>query len=83
MARNYKKEYENYQGSPEQIARRSSRNKARRLARRKGFLIKGKDVGHKDGNPLNNSPGNITPESVRSNRSFPRTRKAQKKNKYD
>ena len=29
MARNYKKEYENYQGKPEQIKRRASRNAAR------------------------------------------------------
>ena len=32
MARNYAKEYANYHSRPEQIKRRSARNKARRLA---------------------------------------------------
>lgn len=81
--RNYRKEYDNYQGSPEQIARRSNRNKARRLARRKGFLVKGKDIAHKDGNPMNNDPSNIVPQSPSANRSFPRTRKAKKANPKD
>ena len=31
VERNYAKEYANYHGTPEQIARRSSRNKARRI----------------------------------------------------
>jgi hypothetical protein len=30
MTRNYRKEYDNYQGNPDQIANRSSRNSARR-----------------------------------------------------
>ena len=58
--RNYKKEYANYQGRPEQIARRSSRNKARRLMGDKA--VKGMDVGHKDNNPLNNDPKNLKME---------------------
>ena len=41
MSRNYKKEYANYQGKPEQIARRSSRNKARRLMGDKDIKGKG------------------------------------------
>ena len=40
--RNYKKEYANYQGTPEQIARRSSRNKARRAMG--DTAVKGMDV---------------------------------------
>ena len=70
--RNYKKEYANYQGKPEQIARRSSRNKARRLMGDKD--IKGMDVGHKDNNPLNNDPKNLKIEDPSKNRREPRLR---------
>jgi len=70
--RNYKKEYANYQGRPEQIARRSSRNKARRLMGDKD--IKGKDIGHKDNNPLNNDPKNLKIEDPSKNRREPRLR---------
>ena len=70
--RNYKKEYANYQGRPEQIARRSSRNKARRLMGDK--VVKGMDVGHKDNNPLNNDPKNLKIEDPSKNRREPRLR---------
>ena len=70
--RNYKKEYANYQGTPEQIARRSSRNKARRAMGDK--VVKGKDVGHKDNNPLNNDPKNLRNEDPSKNRREPRLR---------
>ena len=45
--RNYKKEYKNYHSRPEQIARRSKRNEARRLLKNRKNL-KGMDVHHKD-----------------------------------
>jgi hypothetical protein len=69
--RNYKKEYENYHSKPTQRKRRSSRNKARRkvaktLGKRK---IRGKDVDHKDRNPLNNSRKNLRISSKSRNRS--------------
>ena len=70
--RNYKKEYANYQGTPEQIARRSSRNKARRAMGDK--VVKGMDVGHKDNNPLNNDPKNLRNEDPSKNRREPRLR---------
>ena len=70
--RNYAKEYANYQGRPEQIARRSSRNKARRLMGDKA--VKGMDVGHKDNNPLNNDPKNLKMEDPSKNRREPRIR---------
>ena len=70
--RNYAKEYANYQGTPEQIARRSSRNKARRVMGNKA--IKGMDVGHKDNDPLNNSPENLRNEDPSDNRREPRLR---------
>jgi len=72
--RNYKLEYANYQGSPEQIARRSSRNKARRAMGDKA--VKGMDVGHKDNDPLNNDPKNLRNEDPSKNRREPRLREA-------
>jgi len=51
--RDYKSEYKNYQGKPEQIKNRASRNLARRLMKKKlGAKINGKDIDHKDGNPI-------------------------------
>lgn len=45
--RNYKREYELYQGKPEQIAQRSERNKARRAYEKaKGDLPSDVDVDH-------------------------------------
>jgi len=70
--RNYAKEYANYQGTPEQIARRSSRNKARRVMGDKTKI--GMDVGHKDNNPLNNDPKNLRNEDPSKNRREPRLR---------
>jgi len=70
--RNYAKEYANYQGTPEQIARRSSRNKARKIMGDKA--VKGMDVGHKDNDPLNNDPKNLKMEDPSKNRREPRLR---------
>lgn len=68
--RNYKKEYENYQGKPEQIKNRAARNKARRLMEAKGRVRKGdgKDVDHKDMNPRNNHFSNLRIQSKSQNR---------------
>ncbi len=71
--RDYRKEYDNYQGKPEQIARRSSRNQARRIMGDKAE--EGKDVGHKDNNPMNNDPKNLRNEDPSKNRREPRLRK--------
>lgn len=50
---------------------RSNRNKARRAAEKKfgAAAIEGKDVDHKDGNPMNNSPSNLRLRSRGENRS--------------
>jgi hypothetical protein len=81
MARNYRAEYDNYQGSTKQKKRRAARNRVRRRMIRSGKARKGdgKDVHHIDGNPLNDSPKNIRMESKKSNRSFRRTKTARKK----
>lgn len=68
MARNYKKEYRDFHGKPEQIKKRSMRNKARRkLGLKKGD---GKEVDHKK--PLSkggtNSRKNLRITSRKANR---------------
>ena len=70
--RNYAQEYERYHKRPEQIARRSSRNKARRAMGDKA--VKGLDVGHKDNDPMNNDPKNLRNEDPKVNRREPRLR---------
>ncbi len=58
--RDYRSEYDNYQGTEEQKKNRAGRNKSRRQAERDGIVSKGdgKDIHHKDGNPRNNSKKN-------------------------
>ena len=70
--RNYKKEYENYHSKPEQ-KKRAGRNHARRqLKDTKGIV--GKDVHHKDGNPMNNDKSNLSIVTQKYNRTEPRLR---------
>ena len=78
MPRDFKKEYQNYQGKPEQIANRAKRNAARSEMEKKGVVSKGdgKDVGHtkalsKGGS---NHSRNLRVESVNGNRSFARNK---------
>lgn len=68
--RDYKKEYREYHGKPEQRKNRSSRVLARRLVEKRfgKNRIKGKDVDHKDGNPRNNSLSNLRLEHPSKNR---------------
>jgi len=81
MARNYRSEYDNYQGTTKQKKRRAQRNKERRKAIRKGrvSLGDGVDLDHKDGNPFNHSKSNVRKQSKSTNRSFPRNKNAGKK----
>jgi hypothetical protein len=70
MPRNYRKEYDEYHGTPEQIKNRASRNAARAAVSKKHgkAAVKGKEVDHKDGNPKNNSKKNLQLMSRRANR---------------
>lgn len=83
MARDYKREYANYQGTPEQIKNRAKRNKARAQEEKLGKVHKGDgmDVDHKK--PLIKGGGvslsNLRVVTEHANRSFPRTRKARMK----
>lgn len=80
MARNYKQEYANYQGKPEQIANRADRNAARAALVKTGAVRKGDgmDVDHKT--PIakggGNGKGNLRAVPKGQNRSFARTKGA-------
>lgn len=82
-ARDYKKEYQNYQGKPEQIKNRAERNAARAEMVKAGKAHKGdgKDVDHK--RPIvkggGNGISNLRVVSKSSNRSFARTKSAKMK----
>ena len=82
--RNYKSEYANYHGRPEQIKRRDSRNAARNKLIKLGKAKRGdgKDVSHRNGNPRDNRSANLTLASKSKNRSFSRTITAKKRNPY-
>lgn len=69
--RNYKKEYANYQGQEDQKKRRAMRNAARRKLMKQNRVKKGdgKDVDHKDRNPMNNSDKNLRVMKKAINRS--------------
>ena len=72
--RNYRKEYDNYHSKPKQRKRRSGRTAARRKMEDAGKVKKGdgKDVHHKDGNPMNNKRSNLKVVSKSKNRSVRR-----------
>ena len=77
-ARDYRKEYDNYQGKPEQVKKRAERNAARRAVEKKvgKAAIAGKDVDHKRALSKGgtNAPSNLRVSSPSDNRSFPRTK---------
>lgn len=74
--RDYKKEYEKYQGTPEQLKHRAERNHARKVLADAGLVHKGdnKDVGHIKalGRGGSNSRGNTEVQTKSGNRSFAR-----------
>lgn len=73
-----------YQKDPIQVQKRENRNQARRELESEGKVHKGdgKDVLHKDGNALNNSPLNWKAGSRHHNRSYARDKKAHKKDPH-
>lgn len=78
MARDYRREYELYQGTEEQKKNRAKRNAARAKLMKLGLVRKGdgKDVDHKT--PISkgggNGKSNLRVQSKRANRSFPRNK---------
>lgn len=85
MPRNYRKEYDNYQGKPDQKKKRAKRNAARSVMEKAGKVSKGdnKDVDHKK--PLSkggsNKKSNLSVKSKSANRSYPRTKSGAVKRK--
>lgn len=71
MPRDYAKEYRDYHGKPEQIKRRSSRNRSRRALEALGRVSKGdgKDVHHRNGQPTDRRLSNLQVTSKSWNRS--------------
>lgn len=73
--RPYKKEYEQYQGTPEQIKKRAMRNKARAELMKEGKVSKGdgKDAAHiKALSKGGSNKTGVKAESASGNRSFAR-----------
>lgn len=70
MSRNYRAEYDNYQGTDDQKKRRAVRNAARRKLMASGRVRKGdgKDVHHVSG--LHNAASNLRVMSKSANRSM-------------
>lgn len=80
--RNYRSEYDNYQGKPEQIARRAARNAARaKYEKEHGNLPTNVDVDHKT--PIvkggRNTASNLRARNQSANRSFRRDSRARMK----
>ena len=80
MARNYRKEYDRYQGTAKQKKARAARNSSRRLMMSLGKVKigDGKDVAHRDNNTKNKKRSNLAVQSPSKNRSFKRTKKARR-----
>jgi hypothetical protein len=74
MARDYKKEYREYHGKPEQRANRSKRVLARRKLEKEGVVKKGdgKDVDHKKrlAKGGTNARSNLKVSSTKENRGW-------------
>lgn len=76
--RDYRKEYDDYHGTPKQRKNRSSRVLARRKMIKKvgEGAVNGKDVDHKDGNPRNNSDQNLRILAIKKNRASKKNKRA-------
>lgn len=85
MARDYRKEYDNFHGKPEQIAKRAARGKARAQVEKKlgASAIAGKDIDHKTmlKHGGSNSASNLRVAPVGSNRSRNGHRPGEKQNR--
>lgn len=70
MARDYRKEYDDYHGTERQRKRRAARNRARRLLEKRGRVRPGdgKEIDHKDFNPENNNSSNLRVVDKKTNR---------------
>lgn len=78
--RDYKAEYANYQGRPDQKKKRASRGRARYKLMKQGRVRLGDsfDVDHKNTNANDNSSKNLRVQPKSVNRSFKRNKNAGK-----
>mgnify|MGYP001463003639 CR=1 FL=1 len=74
--RDYRKEYDDYHGKPEEIQRRSNRNKARRKVAKTRNLSWLDEVDHIDNNPNNNKSANLRVVSRNKNRTRSHTKRS-------
>ena len=74
--RDYRKEYNDYHGRPEEIERRSNRNKARREMSKSKNLSWLDEVDHIDNNPNNNKSANLRVVSRNKNRTRSHTKRS-------
>lgn len=76
----HRKAQAKYQKDPEQVQKRENRNEARQtlIKQGKAKVGDGKDVMHKNGSALDNSPKNWMLGSRHKNRSYKRTKGAHK-----
>ena len=74
--RDYRKEYDDYHGRPEEIERRSNRNKARRKMEKTRNLSWLDEVDHRANNPNNNSSANLRVVSRNKNRTRSHTKRS-------
>ncbi len=83
MARDYKQEYAEYQGTARIKKQRARNNKARRIMIKAGraHVGDGKDVAHLDNNTRHEGLSNLALQSKHKNRSFARTKTAARKKK--
>ena len=79
----YKRDYKReaaIRSTPKDKAENASRKRARRVLEKEGVVHKGdgKDVDHKNRNPLSNGRGNLTAKPASTNRSYSRKANAKK-----
>ncbi len=81
--RDYGDEYKKYHSSLKAKRDRASRNAVRRRALRNGTVTKGdsKDIDHENGNPRDNSPGNLQVMDRRTNRGVKRVKDLKGRNR--
>lgn len=81
--RNYRLEYDRYQGTEKQKKNRAKRNAARAKLAKQGRVRKGDgmDVDHKNGVSAGNGNSNLRVQTKSANRSFPRNKDGSKKKK--